>query len=285
MSWLSRIFTLPSKYNSLSDIGKDPLGAFSSAVTTAAQVAPLFGVPLPAWVNTAAQAAGIYNALQAANDVRRGAATSLQKLASGKLPTEAQATLALQEQIVKQLMQMAMQLSTAQVPARAKSAYLRALANQMRQIQSLGPMANLPGVAASLRLQAIQNALQEMQQERQRAEAEQLQRQTLALQALQAASQATQPGLQALAGFGGVQADAARALAQFAAQMYNPQALQAGLTNLFDALMRRQRTQPNTQTQPAGASVSLAQELLTALRPQRQQNLNALLPLPNIRVR
>jgi hypothetical protein len=43
MSWLSRIFTLPKRYNSLSDIARDPLGAVANAAQWAVPLA--MGLP------------------------------------------------------------------------------------------------------------------------------------------------------------------------------------------------------------------------------------------------
>jgi hypothetical protein len=65
---IKRAITLPSRYNSLSDILSDPLGAITSAAQTYATVATVGGLPSPAWIDTLAEVGAVYSQFQAARE-------------------------------------------------------------------------------------------------------------------------------------------------------------------------------------------------------------------------
>lgn len=73
---IKRAVTLPSRYNSLSDVARDPIGAITSAAQTAFNVAGVaggFGVPVsvPGWVEKVAQIGGMISQFKAVRDAQR----------------------------------------------------------------------------------------------------------------------------------------------------------------------------------------------------------------------
>lgn len=291
MDWLKRMFTLPERYNSLSDIARDPLGAIANAAPVITTLAGLpIGGTFGAALGKAAsffdkvapflQAYSLGSYLSAGQSGQRRLLGLAEQQLQG-MNEEARRNAEQANRILSLILglSMAKNLNPA-LQSAARIAMNRVLAEGSPQLAALARLGAPQGALAAAKMGLYANAVAQAEAQRQAEIVNQLQQRQLQSQFLLGALGSFSPQ-----GVMGAYANSANAYAQLAnamAQQYNVPAMLQGIPEMMKAWGK-----PPTPTAQKPPLAPTPASSLGLRLPERKSNLQSLLEqsLPNLSLR